>query len=104
MTLTELVHKACIDETSAEFNFPSQVYGRFCTEKSRILRKVLISFLKQKVSTLSQEMEREQPSSSDMNNMITYIIEGKSTKHSHPRSLAVYNLIRAAARNPSKYR
>ena len=122
MTLTELVHKACIDETSAEFNFPSQVYGRFCTEKSRILRKVLIPFLKQKVSTLSQEMEREQPSSSDMNNMITYInaignigtdeasetlldiIEGKITKHSHPRSLAVYKLIRAAARNPSKYR
>merc|ERR1719474_2566875 len=73
MTLTELVHKACIDETSSESNFPSKAYGRFCSEKSRVLRKVLIPFLKQKVSDLSQEMESEQPSSKDMNSMITYV-------------------------------
>merc|ERR1712131_518722 len=59
MTLTEFVHKACIDETSAEFNFPSQVYGRFCTEKSRILRKSSYSILEAKgFNTFSRNGER----------------------------------------------
>jgi len=32
------------------------------------------------------------------------VVEGKLTSHSHPRSVAVYKLIRSAARNPTKYR
>ena len=122
MTLTELVHKACVDETTSKFNFPTRVYGQFCHEDSKPIRKYLIPYLQKQLYQLKDELKQEQPSSQTMHKLITYInalgnigveetsktllqvIEGTLTLHPHPRSVAVYKLIRAAARNPTKYR
>merc|ERR1719163_124841 len=30
MSLTEMIYKACVDETSSSYNYPSRVYGKFC--------------------------------------------------------------------------
>ena len=122
LTLTEMIHKACVDETTSQFNFPTKVYGKFCSQKSKVIRKDLIPFLQEKLYELKEELKQEQPSSNTMNKMRTYIgalgnlgmeeatqylleiIEGRLTSHSQPRSLAVYHLMRTASRNPTKYR
>merc|ERR1712227_1141386 len=122
MTLTQMVHKACVDETSSVFDFPTSVYGQFCTQNSRVIKKELIPFLQSSLYQLKDELRQEEPSPKTMNKLISLInalgnlgieeasktlleiVEGKLTSHSHPRSVAVYKLIRSAARNPTKYR
>ena len=122
MTLTQMVYKACVDETSSVFDFPTSVYGEFCSENSRSIKKDLIPFLQSSLYELKGELQQENPSPRTMNKLISLInalgnlgieeasktlleiVEGKLTSHSHPRSVAVYKLIRSAARNPTKYR
>merc|ERR1719394_1922615 len=111
MSLTEMIYRACIDETSSLFNYPTKMYGQFCSKNSKVIKKELIPFLSQ-----------SQPSTSSMNKLITLInslgnlgteeaseallevIEGHYTLHPHPRSVAVYKLIRSARADPTKYR
>merc|ERR1719481_1331784 len=81
MTLTQMVHKACVDETSSVFDFPTSVYGQFCTQNSRVIKKELIPFLQSSLYQLKDELRQEEPSPKTMN-----------------------KLIRSAARNPTKYR
>ena len=122
LSLTELIYKACIDETSLEFNFPTRVYGKFCSKESMVIKKRLVPFLKSSLHELKDQLKVDQPSSQTINHLITYInalgnlgidetaetllevVDGTLTTHSHPRSLAVYRLIRTASRNPTKYR
>ena len=122
LSLTELIYKACIDETSMEFNFPTRVYGKFCSKDSKVIRKRLVPFLQSGIHQLKDKLREEQPSSETINHLITYInalgnlateetaktllevVDGTITTHSHPRSLAVYRLIRTASRNPTRYR
>jgi len=111
--LTNLIHKACIHKTSSIYDFPIKTYGRFCDEKSEVITKELIPFLAEKLFTAEDN---------DINKMIIYInalgnlghdaaslhllrvIEGRPSLHPHPRSLAVYQLIRAAVVDPALYR
>ena len=122
LSLTELIYKACIDETSMEFNFPTRVYGNFCSKESKVIKKTMVPFLKSSLYELKDQLKEEQPSSQTINHLITYInalgnlgidataetllevVDGTLTPHSHPRSLAVYRLIRTASRNPTKYK
>ena len=122
MTLTELVHKACVDETTSQFNFPTKVYGQFCYGESKPIRKNLVPFLQKQLYDLKDELSNEKTSFHSTHKLITLInalgnigteetsktllqvIEGVLTMESHPRSVAVYKLIRAASRNPAKYR
>ena len=129
MSLTELIYKACVDETSSSYNYPSQVYGKFCSPSSKAIKVVLIPYLKQSLEDLKPALtdrqtgeQTSQPSIDSMNSLISLInalgnlgieeasqallevVEGAYTQHPHPRSMAVYNLIRSAQQNPTKYR
>merc|ERR1719292_91879 len=113
LSLTHLVHKACIDETSSIYDFPAKAYGRFCDQKSAVIARELIPFLAEKLSAAAE---------TDINKMITYInalgnlghdgaalhllraVEGRPSRHPHPRSVAVYQLVKTASRNPVLYR
>ena len=122
MSLTEMIYRACIDETSSRYNYPTKMYGKFCSKTSKVIRKELIPHLKQSLTDLKSELSGYQPSTANMNKLITLInslgnlgmeeaskpllevIEGRYTLHPHPRSVAVYKLIRSAKNNPTKYR
>ena len=122
MSLTEMIYKACVDETSSSYNYPSRVYGKFCSPSSKVIKVDLIPYLKQSLNELKPELREAEPSTSAMNKLITLInalgnlgieeasqallevVEGDYTKHPHPRSVAVYKLIRSARQNPTKYR
>ena len=122
MSLTELVHKACIDETGSVYDFPTGVFGQFCNKDSSVIKKVLLPYLVEKLEEQKYQLQQEQPTTASMNSALIYInslgnlglqeasyallevIEGKMTSHPHPRSVAVYKLIRVARTNPSIYR
>ena len=111
--LTELVNKACVNPITMKSEYPSQFYGQLCSPESQVIKDQLIPYLVQKL---------HQSASSDMNSVITYVnalgnlglkesteellkvVEGKISTSPHPRSVAVYRLIRPAAGNPSLYR
>ena len=122
MSLTEMIYKACVDETSSSYNYPSRVYGKFCSPSSKEIKLDLIPYLKQSLTDLKPELREAEPSTSAMNKLITLInalgnlgieeasqallevVEGEYSRHPHPRSVAVYKLIRTASQNPTKYR
>jgi len=112
LAVTRLIHKACIHETSSVMNFPAKTYGRFCDEKAPEITRDLIPFLAEKLFATRK---------TDVNQLITYINALGNLGHdgaaihllkviddgsfdSHPRSVAVYQLRRAASRNPALYR
>merc|ERR1711970_1177571 len=47
--LTNLVHRACINEQSSKREFPSQVYGKFCDKDIDVIQKELIPYLKEEL-------------------------------------------------------
>eukprot|EP00092_Neocalanus_flemingeri_P009183 GFUD01009884.1.p1 GENE.GFUD01009884.1~~GFUD01009884.1.p1 ORF type:complete len:1721 (+),score=446.76 GFUD01009884.1:69-5231(+) len=122
MSLTELVYKACIDETSSVFDYPARIFGKFCNKDSKVIQKDLLPYLVGELQAQKDQLQQHQPSTSAINSAIIYInalgnlgideashalievVEGKMTLHTHPRSVAVYKLIRSAKRNPSVYR
>ena len=122
MSLSELVHRACIDETSSVYNYPVGIFGQFCSKDSKVIKKDLLPYLVEKLEEQKYQLQQEQPTISAMNSALVYInalgnlgieessytllevIEGKMTTHPHPRSVAVYKLIRSARTNPSVYR
>lgn len=122
MSLTEMIYKACVDETSSSYNYPKRVYGKFCSPSSKVIKVDLIPYLKQSLTDLKPELREAEPGTSAMNKLITLInalgnlgieeasqallevVEGDYSQHPHPRSVAVYKLIRSARQNPTKYR
>lgn len=114
LSLTHLVHMACIDKTTSVYNFPVKMYGKFCDEKSAIITQDLIPFLATKLFTTPE---------TDSHHILTYInalgnlghdaaaihlikfIEAKAqpTMDSLPRSIAVYQLIKTAMAKPHLY-
>jgi len=113
LTLTQRIHEACIHETTAVTDFPVKIYGRFCDKKSPFIVRELIPFLAEKLFAAAEH---------DIHHIITYVnalgnlghdaaalhllkvIEGQLTRHAHVRSVAVYQLMRAAAAKPTVYR
>ena len=113
MGLTELVHKACINQESMEKEFPYRFYGQLCHESMPVIKDNLIPYLTRKLQESTQV---------DMGSVITYVnalgnigteesskellkvVEGRISTSPHPRSVAVYKLIRPARENPSVYR
>jgi hypothetical protein len=113
MGVTEIVHKACIHPQSSFNEFPANIYGTFCDEESDVIKKELLPYLIQMLS---------ESANSDVGSVITWVnalgnlgteeaslellkvVEGKVTVHPHPRSVAIYKLIRAAQLNPVVYR
>merc|ERR1719354_1002224 len=113
MGLTELIHKACINEKSSEREFPYHVYGKICSKDMYGIKSELVSYLKEKL----QESSR-----SDVNSILTWVnalgnlgteetaeellkvVEGKYTKNANPRTMAIYLMIRPAQENPAVYR
>ena len=109
--LTNLVHKACIHKTTPLYDYPVGTYGRFCSERSSFITRDLIPFLAEKLSKATNFRE-----------MITYInalgnlghdaaslhlmkaIEGQPSMDPFPRSVAVYQLTKAASSNPHLYK
>merc|ERR1719228_2537045 len=113
LSLTQLVHKACIDETSSVYDVPAKAFGRFCDQRSPVITRELIPFLAERLNAAG---------STEINQLIVYInalgnighdgaalhllraIEGVPSRDPHPRSVAVYQLIKAAYNNPVLYR
>merc|ERR1719394_1327689 len=112
LAVTRLIHKACIHETSSVMNYPAKTYGRFCDEKAPEITMDLIPFLAEKLFATRK---------TDVNQLLTYINALGNIGHdgaalhllkviddgsfdSHPRSVAVYQLRRAASRIPALYR
>ena len=113
LTLTQRIHEACIHETTAVEDFPVKIYGRFCDNKSPFIVRELIPFLAEKLFASAEY---------DIHHIITYVnalgnvghdaaalhllkvIEGQLTRHTHVRSVAVYQLMRVAAAKPTVYR
>jgi len=93
--------------------FPANIFGDFCDEDSDVIKKELLPYL----ATMLSESAK-----SDVGSVITWvnalgnlgtedaslellkIVEGKISTHPHPRSVAIYKLIRAAQLNPVVYR
>eukprot|EP00088_Acartia_fossae_P064950 TRINITY_DN79_c0_g1_i2.p1 TRINITY_DN79_c0_g1~~TRINITY_DN79_c0_g1_i2.p1 ORF type:complete len:1872 (+),score=653.85 TRINITY_DN79_c0_g1_i2:417-5618(+) len=113
MGLTELINKACINPESQMNEFPTKIYGEFCHPEMSVIKENLIPFLSRKLRESSR---------SEMGSVITYVnalgnlgteqaskelmevVEGRISVNPHPRSVAVYKLIRPARENPSVYR
>ena len=111
--LTELVNKACVNHVTMKTEYPYKMYGQMCSENSSVIKEELLPYLSQKL---------QESSSSDMNSVITYVnalgnlglkesaeellkvVEGKISSSPHPRSVAVYKLIRPASENPGLYK
>merc|ERR1719376_1705910 len=111
--LTNLVHRACINEKSSLREFPSQVYGKFCHKEMEVIQEELIPYLKEEL--------RKSPTT-DMNVIRLYVtalgnlgtketteellkvIDGKITTNYNVRALAVFHLIKPAMENPSMIR
>ena len=112
LSLSQLVHKACVNEETSKNEFPTKMYGKFCSEKSQEVEElthVLIKNLK--------EAQRK-----DTNSLIIYVnalgnlgseisekellkvIEGEITECPQIRSMAVYGLIKSSKRKPSLIR
>ena len=113
MGVTEIVHKACVHPQSSLNEFPANIFGSFCDADSDVIKKELLPYLTQMLS---------ESANSDVGSVITWVnalgnlgteeaslellkvVEGKITVHPHPRSVAIYKLIRAAQLNPVVYR
>jgi hypothetical protein len=113
MAVTEIAHKACVHPQSSYNEFPANIFGDFCDEDSDVIKKELLPYLTQMLS---------ESSNNDVGSVITWVnalgnlgtedaslellkvVEGKITVHPHPRSVAIYKLIRAAELNPVIYR
>ena len=113
LTLTQRIHEACIHETTSVNDFPAKIYGRFCDSKSPFIVRDLIPFLAEKLFASAEH---------DTHHIITYVnalgnlghdaaalhllkvIEGQLTRNAYVRSVAVYQLMRAAAAKPAIYR
>merc|ERR1712042_234510 len=111
--LTNLVHRACINEKSSLKEFPSQVYGKFCHKEMEVIQEELIPYLKE---------ELKKSPTTDMNVIRLYVtalgnlgtketteellkvIDGKITTNYNVRALAVFHLIKPAMENPSMIR
>ncbi|MFO0002900.1 MAG: hypothetical protein ACK559_17390, partial [bacterium] len=113
MAVTEIAHKACVHPQSSYNEFPANIFGDFCDEDSDVIKKELLPYLTQMLS---------ESSNNDVGSVITWVnalgnlgtedaslellkvVEGKITVHPHPRSVAIFKLIRAAELNPVIYR
>ena len=113
MGVTEIVHKACVHPQSSQNEFPANIFGSFCNEDSDVIKKELLPYLTQKLT---------ESANTDVASVITWVnalgnlgtdeaslellkvVEGKITINPHPRSVAIYKLIRAAQLNPTTYR
>jgi len=113
MGLTDLVNKACLNPETMRTQFPYKIFGQTCSEQSSVIKTDLVPYLASKLKESSRL---------DTGSVITYIsalgnleieeaskellevVEGRISISAHPRSVAVYKLIRAARENPSIYR
>merc|ERR1719462_1187223 len=83
LTLPQRIHEACIHETTSVDDFPAKIYGRFCDSKSPFIVRDLIPFLAEKLFAAAVHLLK--------------VIEGQLTRNAYVRSVAVYQLMRAAA-------
>merc|ERR1711970_1341601 len=113
LTLTQRIHEACIHETTAVEDFPVKIYGRFCDKKSPFIVRELIPFLAEKLFA-SAEHDIHHEIIMYVNALgnlghdaaalhLLKVIEGQLTRHTHVRSVAVYQLMRVAAAKPTVY-
>ena len=107
--LTEVVHRACVNQYNAKKEFPVQIYGEFCNQESKVVRDELEPYLIREL----RQVEHENIHSAivlinSLGNLGTErtvealleVVEGRITSSPHARSLAVYNLIRATQKKP----
>ena len=45
LSLSNLVHKACIDPSSSVYDYPVKTYGQFCDEKSTVITSERTNYL-----------------------------------------------------------
>ena len=108
MYRSDLVHKACIDETSSVHDYPTGIFGQLCNKDSKVIKTNLLPFLIGQLEEHQYQLQKEEPSSAAMNSAIVLInalgniglkeasypllevIEGKLTTHPHPRSVQTY--------------
>ena len=112
LSLTQLIHKACIHKTTSVTNYPVKALGRYCDEKSPEITRDLIPFLAEKLFAARK---------ADTNQLLTFINALGNLGHdgaslhllkviddaafdSLPCSVAVYRLIRSTSINPALYR
>merc|ERR1719289_89300 len=113
MGLTELINKACVNPETMKTEYPYKIFGQMCNEDMSIIKNDLIPYLTRKLRESSR---------TDMGSVITYVnalgnlgleessrellevVEGRISVSPHPRSVAVYKLIRPARQNPSIYK
>ena len=72
LTVTELVHKACIDETSSVHYYPKK-FDPLCNNVSKVIKTVLLPFLVKKLEEHRYQLRREQPSIASMNSTFVLI-------------------------------
>merc|ERR1719228_991218 len=100
LSVTHLIHKACIHKTSSVYDYPVKAYGKLCDEKSTEITRDLIPFLSRKLFAARK---------TDTNTLLTYINALGNLVHdasysSHARFEAVTQLIKTAPTNPALYR
>merc|ERR1719414_1501945 len=112
LATTQLIHQACIHQTSSVSDFPVKTYGKFCDEKISEITQDLIPFLSDKLFSVSKD---------EIYQLLTYINALGNLGHDgasihllkviedgsfdvHTRSVAVYQLIKSASANPPLYR
>ena len=113
MGLTELIYKGCVNPESIKNEFAYKIYGQMCHREMSVTKENLVPYLERKL---------QEPSKTDMGSVIVYInalgnlgteesseallnvVEGRISTNPHPRSVAVYKLIRPALEKPSIYR
>ena len=108
--LSELVHRACVDQFNAKKEFPVQIYGEFCNHESKVVREELEPHLIKKLreaqhgnthSAIVLVNSLGNLGTEKATETLLLVVEGRITSSPHVRSLAVYNLIRVAEKKPA---
>ena len=107
---TNLLYRACVHPVRREIEFPTHIYGQFCSTNSPIITDKWIPFLE-------SELNSESNGTNEHNFMVrvislgklghikglkvlTKVIEGQGGKNEMIRSLAVYSMKRTAKMSP----
>merc|ERR1719206_1699411 len=94
LTLSQRIHEACIHETTSVNDFPAKIYGRFCDSKSPFIVRDIITYVNA-LGNLGHDAAALH---------LLKVIEGQLTRNAYVHSVAVYQLMRAAAAKPAIYR
>ena len=107
---SNLLYRACVHPVRRDIEFPTHIYGQFCSTNSPIITDKWIPFLESELNSESNRTNEHNFMVQVISlgklghikglKVLTKVIEGQGSKNEMIRSLAVYSLKRTAKMSP----